>query len=222
MTSVSVKARLATYAKIERLRSDERFINGHSTPAVREFIEAYWWAKITHPDDWWSEMHRATGNADPMQRGRYGWARRIFREDAPRWEPEEPRRGYGCDVLLPRAGRPCGRSGVSGRVTDPATGEWRIVTRCPRHGGYTSSEFVAERSLDKSRTPKPHPNRGGLLPSYIRATNWPDLYADARPRWEPPAVGIVADDWPVMERVIGTPMPKLDKAALRLIPGGAS
>ena len=44
----------------------------------------------------------------------------------------------------------------------------------------------------------------------------------ARPGWEPPAVGIVADDWPVMERVIGEPRPQLTKADLRLIPGGVA
>ena len=39
---------------------------------------------------------------------------------------------------------------------------------------------------------------------------------------KPPAVGIVADDWPVMEKVIGEPLPRLTKADLRLIPGGAA
>lgn len=32
----------------------------------------------------------------------------------------------------------------------------------------------------------------------------------------------VADDWPVMEKVIGEPLPRLTKADLRLIPGGAA
>lgn len=218
MSDISVKARLNAYAKLDRLWTDERFNNGHSTPEVRAFIEAYWWAKIHNADDWWAEMHHLAGR----ERGGY-WARSIYREDAPRWEPDDRKSGvYGCDVMLPIAKRPCGRSGTTGRVTDPATGQWRILTRCGKHGGWSAPEFLAEDRLDKSLLPKPHPNRGGMLPSYIRVNNWPDLYASARPGWEPPAVGIVADDWPVMERVIGEPRPQLTKADLRLIPGGVA
>ena len=216
MSSLSVKAKLDVFGRLERLWADERFNNGHSTPDVRAFIETYWWAKLANPDAWWAEMHRLAGR----ERGDY-WARSIYREDAPRWEPDEERR-FGCDVMLPIAKRPCGRSGASERVTDPETGQWRMLTRCGKHGGWNAPEFLAERLLDKTRIPKPHPNRGGMLPSYIRANNWPDLYAVARLQWEPPAVGIVADDWPVMERVIGEPLPRLTKADLRLIPGGAA
>lgn len=216
MSDLSVKARLNAYARLDRLWADERFTSGHSTPEVRAFIEAYWWAKAHQPDDWWAEMHRL---AERKREDR--WALRIYRADAPRWEPDEERR-FGCDVMLPIAKRPCGRSGASERVTDPETGKWRILTRCGKHGGWNAPEFLAERRLDKSLLPKPHPNRGGMLPSYIRANNWPDLYLSARHGWEPPAVGIVADDWPVMEKVIGEPMPKLTKADLRLIPGGVA
>lgn len=38
-------------------------------------------------------------------------------------------------------------------------------------------------------------NTGGLLPSYFRA-DWAKLYAQLRPAWVAPAVGICADDWP--------------------------
>ncbi len=217
--NISVKTKLAIFAKLDRLWSDERFNNGHSTPEVRTFIELYWWAKLSKPDDWWAEMHRLAGR----KQAEY-WARMIYREDAPRWEPSGLRSHVHrtCDVMLPIAKRPCGRSGTTGRVTDPQTGQWQMLTRCGKHGGWNAPEFLAERLLDKTRIPKPHPNRGGMLPSYISANNWPDLYAVARPQWEPPAVGIIADDWPVMERVIGESMPKLSKADLRLIPGGGA
>ena len=213
-----VKERLDLQSKLERLWSDERFSNGYSTPAVRELIEVYWWALYLNPCDYRGEMRRRSGRSPS---GFSPWIRSVYRADAPRWEPDL-RTGFGCDVELPRAKRPCGRGGASSRVTDPSTGEWRIITRCRSHGGYNAPEFIAERSLDKASIPIPHPNRGGVLPSYIRASNWPALYAAARPGWTPPAVGIIADDWPVMMRVVGDPLPSVGRSDLRLIPGGAS
>lgn len=215
--TISVKARLALSADLERLWTDERFTNGHSTTDVREFIEAILWALALDGDLWRDGMRARSGRGDTWS----AWAQRIYREDRPRWEPPS-RKTWRCDVMLPIAKRPCGRPGVSGRVTDPNTGQWQIITRCTKHGRYSAAEFLREAALDRDKLPKPHPNRGGILPSYIRASNWPDLYRSVDSRWEPPAVGIVADDWPVMERVIGEPMPKLSKAGLRLIPGGVA
>jgi hypothetical protein len=86
-------------------------------------------------------------------------------------------------------------------------------TYCHRlHAEQARIMYARERSL--TNVPEPMPNSGGLLPCYIRANNWPDVYVWADASWTPPYVGICADDWPVMAKVAKPPMTKVTLSAI--------
>lgn len=127
------------------------------------------------------------------------WA--LVREDLPRYEPEPEPYNAGCVVELPRAKRRCGRGMEYGfHVTNPVDGTWQMVSYCSRHREEGRAAHAAERRRREAGLPEPLPNRGGLLPCYL-PWDWAKNYAIASPSWKPPAVGIRADDWPVLARV---------------------
>jgi hypothetical protein len=96
----------------------------------------------------------------------------------------------------------CGKAGNrSVNVPNPVDGTWRINWYCSAHRELREQVIAEQRALTQAGgIPEPLPNRGGLLPCYLR-WNWPDLYAAASPGWKPPAVGIRADDWPTLAKV---------------------
>lgn len=123
----------------------------------------------------------------------------ALREDRPRFQPDgdDP----SCPVPTPRKPA-CGkRWAESFRVTDAATGQWSMAGYCRAHEREARSAYLAELRLRKSvKLPEPTPNMGGLGPSHADI-NWPDMYRWTDPLWKPPAVGIIAADWPTMTRV---------------------
>jgi hypothetical protein len=220
--SARVKESLALSGKLERLWADDRFNDGRERGhELREFITAYWVAvyRVGGKEAFDETLRRlAHANYDPE--GRHAW-RQLLRDDAPRYADVERRNIYRrCPTLKtrgPNAGQPCGKPPArSFRVTNPDTGEWKLQGWCRNHEADGRVMWARERAM--TNVPEPMPNVGGLLPSYIKATNWPDLYVSQSSQWKPPYVGIVADDWPVMAKVA---KPPLMKVALTSIAGGS-
>jgi hypothetical protein len=128
----------------------------------------------------------------------------LIRSDLPRYEPPRSSESGLCEAPMIRREGLCGQNGTrSFHVTNPHDGTWRLVSFCTRHGDVASKVAAAERDRKaKGGLPDPLPNRGGLLPCYIR-WNWPAHYEEAAiGDWKPPKVGICADDWPVMAKVV--------------------
>jgi hypothetical protein len=203
-----VKESLRLTAVLERLWADDRF--DASQRKTRDFINAWLITRygISDHDEAFKETLRRTGNDR-----QFGWWS-LVRGDAPGYHWKGPQR-WGCAIPKtrgPNTGKPCGKSGRSFRVTDPATGEWDVRTYCSQHKHEGDRMWARERAL--TNVPEPMPNHGGLLPCYIRASNWPDLYAWADSSWKPPYVGICADDWPVMGKVATAPLTKVTLSAL--------
>lgn len=205
----NTKAVLRLHTQLARVMADGRFSDGRRKGAeLRAFIIAYHWARFEggDQDDQWErtrELAGLTGNRDD------GWKlRQLYGADAPRFEPvgQEPWHRPTCPVPMlagPRTGEPCGKTGtLTFRRTDPVTGEWVNVGYCTRHKDIGDREYHRQRQQQAAcPAPTPVPNTGGLLPCYIRATNWPDIYTDACCGWKPPPVGLAADDWPVLVKV---------------------
>lgn len=125
----------------------------------------------------------------------------LVRSDLPRYEPESLHSGGGCRGWMPRAQRHCGKGTTTAfRVTDSADGTWELAGYCSAHRGEAEAAQAAERRRRQAGLPEPLPNRGGLLPCYL-PWDWEKNYRKASGSWEPPAVGIRADDWPVMAKV---------------------
>lgn len=217
MTGDRTKAKLALHNRLERLWGDPRFVDGRERGEdLREFITAWFWARYEHgtvQDAVWKSLRARIRRSGDQH---YLWG--LYRADAPRFEPswEAYRRCEVPKTRGPNTGEPCGRAnGTTFRVTNPATGEWRLATFCRQHDEHGRAARAAEQAL--VNVPEPLPNTGGLLPSYIGASNWPDMYAGARRGWKPPYVGIVADDWPVLAKATTAPVGKL---GLTVIEGG--
>jgi hypothetical protein len=113
----------------------------------------------------------------------------------------------------------CEQNGTrSFHVTNPNDGTWRLVSFCTRHSDVASKVAMAERDRKaKGGLPEPLPNQGGLLPCYIR-WDWAKHYKRAQSSWEPPKVGICADDWPVMAKVVQAS--SVPPPSLRVVFGG--
>lgn len=125
----------------------------------------------------------------------------LVRTDLPRYEPNPEPWNAGCVAELPRAKRLCGRRPYVGfQVTNPLDGTWQMVGYCSRHRGEADAANAAERRRRAAGLPVPLPNAGGLLPCYV-PWDWAKNYAIADSSWTPPAVGIRADDWPVLAKV---------------------
>jgi hypothetical protein len=207
MTDVKGSLKLAT--TLTRLWADDRFVGARQT---REFINAWLVTRfaISDHEEAFRETLRRIGADKP-----YGW-HRILSEDAPRFDGLRGRKHWRCPVLKtrgPNEGRACGKyPALQMRVTDPATGEWEMQGWCRQHEAHARIMQAREKALVD--VPEPVPNTGGLLPCYIPATNWPDLYMAARSWWKPPFVGIVADDWPVLAKAIEAPRTKVRLTAV--------
>lgn len=207
-TRDNTKQILRLHTDLARVMADERFDDGrHKGYELRSFIVAYRWARFEggdHETIWARTKVLAglTAHGDNLTGHRL---KELYRADAPRYEPASMTdwRQHRCTVPMmrgPRTGEPCGkRPDLTGRITDPDTGEWEIRGWCSRHRDIGERVLRYERTVPKR---EPYPNVGGLLPCYIRASNWPDIYAAASYGWKPPSVGIEADDWPVMRRVV--------------------
>lgn len=211
MSDDGTKARLDLTANLDRLWADERFIDGRPRGTeLREFITAFWITKWQIGDHHKAiaEARRRTCSVRAHQGTKWPW-RWLLEADAPRFEPRDLS-SWVCQTIKtrgPKAGEPCGRpGGICHRVTDPETGEWAIRRWCNAHRNEGDLLWAREREL--SSVPEPLPNVGGLFPSYLKASNWPDLYASARPSWKPPYVGIVADDWPILAKTADPPRTK--------------
>jgi len=125
----------------------------------------------------------------------------LVRSDLPRYEPEPRPYDAGCVAMLPKAKRLCGRGTYIGfHVTNPVDGTWELIGYCSRHRAEANAASAAERRRKEAGVPEPLPNCGGLLPCYL-PWDWHKNYAKARPGWEPPKVGIRADDWPILAKV---------------------
>lgn len=209
-----MKRMLTARDMISRAYTDTRFDVDHNTRKVRTLaVTTLWMMYVERPPsaEFWNRVRMIMGLTS------IGF-KLLIAADAPRYEPPDLHTRTGCLAPKARGGGVCGRSPqTTFQVTDPETGRWRLAGFCFRHRDYGDQVHRAERAVDASSIPEPVPNTGGLLPCYIglRGGGWPDLYAWASSGWKPPAVGIRADDWPVMEKVVAAKPP-----ALRVIIGG--
>ena len=201
------------------LRSDARFTDGTSSTQVRDVIEAVYWARWLHPD---------TDSWEPIITG-LGWGYQahdrwveVLRADALRHQV--PRADSpGCAHILvdgPQRGQQCGKMPVllRGRVRDPYTGESYFPRWCREHHGAGLAAIAAQQVPGLAWDASRWPNRGGLLPTYLRllGQSWEGLYAAACPGWVAPTVGIWADLSPMPAGVTS------DGTPLSLVAGGAS
>lgn len=222
--TIPMPKRAGRYDRLAALRTDERFTNGHSDMAVREFIEAVYWSQWTTDRSGWAAVKAHLGWRHTGSR----W-RMLLHADLPRWEPDgwlDRLDTHGCEYVMTRgrrAGEPCGKSAsLRFRVTDPETGEWRSSAWCGQHRREGDAMYQHENARpDRGSEPTPHPNRGGVLPCYLslRDTSWEDKYREAAgPDWEPPKVGVCADAWPELAKV----HPVTRRPKLTLIVGDVS
>lgn len=234
MEGRELKRTLDIHTMIGRAYRDDRFPASGSGRSFREFvITAIWVTGIERPP----KGERLKRVADLL--GLTDWRfKDLIASDVPRWEPEDTSWRWGdrpCPAPMIRRAGTCDRNGNHEiRVTDPATGQWRREWYCSRHHDAARQVEAHQKQLrDAGGIPDPLPNRGGLGPCYL-SWNWPDQYAAAKPGWKPPKVGICADDWPVMAKVVNQPSPTLavlagdgeaadwdgEAPGLKLLPGG--
>lgn len=215
MSADQTKRILRLHTNLAGVMADKRFSDGRRMGTeVRAFIIAVLWARFDEPDKQlqWARVGELAGYTSGRPHFAGHRYREMLRADAPRYEPLDYfRSDAACPVPMmrgPRTGDPCGKRGTrSFRVTDPETGEWNIAGWCTRHLDEANTAWGAEQA--GAPYPEPVPNMGGLLPGYIHATNWPELYEHARPGWKAPALGIDANDWPVLAKVARLVPPKL-------------
>jgi len=202
---------LRLHTNIARLMTDDRFLDGREHGLeLRSFVMSWWWSGFELPageqDARWERCLALMGRRLDEA---YWWVQSLWRADRPRFDPDHGRperwaRVRCCVPLVrgPRKGDLCGQAWASQvRVTEPVSGEWRVVGYCRRHAAEgAAARAKAEPATGVAR--EPVPNVGGLLPCYVRASNWPDLYAGAQPGWKPPELGINADDWPTLAKVV--------------------
>lgn len=209
MDGHELKRTLAVHETIARAYADERFppCRGGLGADLRMFtITSLWVLGIERPPpgERWNRICQILH----LEGRRFWW---TIEQDVPRWEPpQNPAVMGACEAPMIRRPGECGqRSCTSFRVTDPTDGTWRMAAFCRRHWDYSREVHRAEMARVKGGgLPEPVPNTGGLLPCYLN-WKWLDAYRTARPGWKPPAVGICADDWPVMAKVTTMEPPKL-------------
>ncbi|MBU8820469.1 hypothetical protein KL864_31840 [Mycolicibacterium goodii] len=109
------------------------------------------------------------------------WARRVVRDDVPRYVPPEPD-GYCTEASDGREGR-CGKPAVvRGIERDPLTGEGTAYGYCSRHRNHDDDWRIKQqfKQWNQNGRPEPAPNAGGVLPRYIDI-DWDRLYQWAAP-----------------------------------------
>lgn len=217
-----VQAVLRLHERVAAIYADPRFPDTDAGGETRALAVAMTWARyetrdIDDPGAYARTFTRHMGMTWEQV------VRRIIRDDAPRYEPPDDRWATPCPIVMragPRRGEPCGRRpNHSHRVTDPKTGQWTVGGWCSRHEDWARASYIAEQARMKAGgIPEPLPNRGGLLPCHVPLKGWPDYYKAAMYSWTPPRVGIRADDWPTLAKVVEAEPPRLVLVAGR---GGA-
>lgn len=205
MNGKELKRTVDLHKAISRVYRDDRFFETRVGNLRHLVITTLWvCAEGTMPP---GERWQRVCELMHLNGTRFWW---LISEDAPRYVPPNDQVMVQCEAPMIRRPGPCGKRCTNRfKVADPATGEWRWVGYCTRHEDIGKQVWAAERKrIASGTTPKPMPNRGGLLPCYI-VSDWPEMYRKARPAWEPPALGICADDWPTMRRVAEQKPPEL-------------
>ena len=190
---------------VARVWQDKRM-----TPEARELLLLAAWLTFRDPkrgeDNWrfWgraTEILGADGHAGRRQRPRLAV---LLDADAPQYEPDwqAPEwRDDSCQAPMIRRAGLCGQpSSTHAARVDPATG-WEVpVWYCSRHREFGRQVQAAYKTAHK---PEPIPNRGGLLPSYLRHRagdgGWVKLYGWAskwcHSGWKPQVgYGLAADE----------------------------
>lgn len=195
--------------------ADDRFLvdaSEHKHPEVRALALALVWILEVDPpakrSDLWPATIRAMGFTGSY-RGML--LKDAIGVDAPRYEPPGWLERTGCGAPRKRTPEPCGRNTmISFRVTDWATGQWRLASFCSRHTVEAAAESAAEkRRQEDGRIPEPTPNIGGLLAAHVPEVNWLKVYAAGKRGWTPPAIGMDRSGWPTPERIAGLEPPQL-------------
>lgn len=212
MDGRELRRTLDVHASIARAYADDRFPSprGLSCDLRMLTVTILWVVGIERTP----KGERWTRVCEAMHLDNYRFWQAI-REDVPRYEPSRwDYQGGACEAPMIRREGTCGRTSVrSFRTTDPSDGTWRMAGFCNRHTDWYQQAYAAERArMQAGGIPEPLPNTGGLLPCYVN-WNWPANYAQAKPGWKPPRVGICADDWPVMAKVAGMAPPALSLIA---------
>lgn len=215
MNGDDLKRTIAVHDVIARIYADDRFPPpGRFDGDLRMFAITITWVvgiERTPKGERWKRV------CEVMHLNNFQFWEMI-RSDLPRYEPESGSDTGRCEAPMLRREGVCGKSGnQSFTVTNPNDGTWRLVSYCTRHRDVANKVYAAERVRQEKGVPEPLPNRGGLLPCYIN-WDWEANYRLARSSWEPPKVGIRADDWPVMAKVVeasSAPPP-----SLRVVFGG--
>lgn len=201
MTGPDVRRALRFWDLNAALHAETRWTGGFHARNVRALAFALAWARANDAMTWPDVMHAAGWDENDR-----GWmhVRSAIAEDAPRFEPPNMHaREVPCEAPMIRRVGPCGkRATMHVRVTDRVTGRWRLGGWCGRHrGDYLVAVREQQRAFASKTIPTPAPNVGGLLALYHPSRSWPDWYAWAKPGWEPPALGLNPNDWPVLEEV---------------------
>lgn len=204
-----LKRKLLIHDRIAGIYADARFPAGHTGQKLRMLAVTMTWVagnRINPPGKFWETIAASMcidGNHE-------WWIRHLIAEDRPRYVPPNWSDRATCEAPMIRREGPCGRDASSTfRVTDWATGQWRLSGWCTRHRDIGRAEWAAERERAAHGFPEPTPNYGGLLPAHVPWRKWEEVYRWAYPTWEPPKIGINRDDWPVLERIAGLEPPKL-------------
>jgi hypothetical protein len=209
---LDIKSITTVHERLGRLYADHRFDTATRGPELRNLASAFIWAygaEGLRGKEWQNRVGQIMGFGLPGDAyTNHNW-QNLVRHDAPRYEAPNLRiHNLKCEAPMIRRDR-CDspRTTLSFRVTDAPTGEWRVVGYCSKHREEGRKVAAMERArMAAGNIPEPNPNVGGLLPCHVQIKQWPDFYAWASPGWEPPKLGIRADDWPVLTKVaIHTP-----------------
>lgn len=214
------------FAEIAHQIYQDNRANEQTRPLLLAFAYAVTLAPCDKETRLWQTIHKALNPSS-----RKGTARELIRLDVPRYEP--PGYSGGSDRLDkvcvgPRVRPHPHDDFLNGLNICGATAQEKVVEKLPETGWHKNHWFcnrhrdhllrvrkqVREQNASASA---PIPNRGGLLPCYFKS-DWVRIYRWAlnHDKWEPPAYGVCADDWPVPGR---DPIPQ--RARLRLVLGDA-
>lgn len=198
---MSAEREHALWEAMERIMAETRWPQDFRGSSTRVLAVTMTWAKLTIPshERTWKRIIALAG----WPTGDRGWwrLREAIGQDAPRFEaPESSDRE--CEAPMIRRHGPCGqRASSQARVTDPATGRWRMGAWCNRHRALWEDACAKERARQaKGGIPEPAPNTGGMLYLHVPSDIWVAMYGWARyGNWEIPALGLHPDRWPVIE-----------------------
>ncbi|WP_037307009.1 hypothetical protein [Amycolatopsis orientalis] len=109
--------------------------------------------------------------------------RELLRKDIRRYQPPAAKRV--CQAPMPRKGR-CDRSSSrSTLLTDWTTGQRQWCEACTRHTDWWTT-YIAEHARGRPEiVPQPYANTGGALARHFPEIDWPRLWHELDPHWEP-------------------------------------